>query len=138
MPPRRIARSWWQPYDRRATKKLGGNSRSGGARRGPSVGGVPFSAIVRFNFNVGGSDNQVDRQDLAIGVRGWTGDHSIVKYLVRLSQRILILGLGMICIWLIVFVVFRITDRRLPWILALSLTYAVAAYIILPRAVAWV
>jgi hypothetical protein len=78
----------------------------------------------RFNFNAGGS-----------GARQWTGGHSIVKYLIRLGQRILVLGLGVICVWLIVFVVFRVTDRRLPWILALSLTYAIAAYIILPRAV---
>jgi hypothetical protein len=47
----------------------------------------------------------------------------------------LILGLGASCVWLIVFVVFRDADRRLPWFLALSLTYAFAAYVILPRAV---
>ncbi|MGH6799200.1 MAG: LssY C-terminal domain-containing protein, partial [Roseiarcus sp.] len=37
-------------------------------------------------------------------------------------------------VWLIVFV-FRITDSRLPTILALSLAYAFAAYMILPRIV---
>jgi hypothetical protein len=47
---------------------------------------------------------------------------------------VLIFGLGVLCIWLIVFV-FRLTDRRLPTILALALTYGVAAYLILPRAV---
>jgi hypothetical protein len=53
----------------------------------------------------------------------------------RLFQRLAILGLGVVTVWLIVFVVFRFTDRRLPWALALSVTYAVAAYVVLPRAV---
>ena len=41
----------------------------------------------------------------------------------------------MFSVWLIVFVVFRVTDRQLPWIVAVSLTYALAAYVILPRIV---
>ena len=52
--------------------------------------------------------------------------------LTRFVERLAVLGLGVISVWLIVFVVFRVTDRRLPWILALSLTYALAAYVILP------
>jgi hypothetical protein len=55
--------------------------------------------------------------------------------LVRLLQRLAILGLGVLSVWLIVFVVFRIADNRLPWILALSATYGVGAYVILPRVV---
>jgi hypothetical protein len=47
----------------------------------------------------------------------------------------LILGLGLSSIWLIVFVVFEDADRRLPWFLAAGLTYAIAAYVVLPRAV---
>jgi len=47
----------------------------------------------------------------------------------------LVLALGIFAVWFIVFVVFRATDQRLPWILALALTYAVAAYVILPRVV---
>ena len=58
-----------------------------------------------------------------------------MKHLTRLIQRLAVLGLGIVSVWLIVFVVFRITDRRLPWILALSATYAIAAYVILPRVV---
>jgi len=58
-----------------------------------------------------------------------------VRLLTRLLQRLLILGLGVFSVWLIVFVVFRTADRRLPWILALSLTYGLAAYVILPRVV---
>jgi hypothetical protein len=54
--------------------------------------------------------------------------------LTRLLQRLLILGLGILAVWLIVFV-FRFVDRRLPWILAVALTYGIAAYIILPRVV---
>jgi len=55
--------------------------------------------------------------------------------MIRLLQRLLILGLGILSVWLVVFVVFRIADRRLPWVLALGLTYGIAAYVILPRAV---
>jgi hypothetical protein len=58
-----------------------------------------------------------------------------VRLLRRLSQRVLIFGLGVLSVWLIVFVVFEDADRRLPWIVAVGLTYAVAAYIILPYAV---
>ncbi len=54
--------------------------------------------------------------------------------LTRLLQRLLILGLGILSVWLIVFV-FRVTDRRLPWVVAVALTYCVAAYVILPYAV---
>jgi len=58
-----------------------------------------------------------------------------VRRLTRLLQRLLILGLGIFSVWLIVFVVFEFADRRLPWILALGLTYGIGAYVILPRAV---
>ncbi len=58
-----------------------------------------------------------------------------MRFVTRLLQRLLILGLGIFSVWLIVFVVFKFADRRLPWILALGLTYGIAAYIILPRAV---
>jgi LssY C-terminus len=57
-----------------------------------------------------------------------------VRLLKRLLHRSLILGLGILTVWLIVFV-FRFTDQRLPTILALSLTYGIAAYIVLPRVV---
>ena len=55
--------------------------------------------------------------------------------MIRLLQRLAILGLGVLSVWLIVFVVFRIADNRLPWILALSATYGIGAYLILPRVV---
>ncbi len=57
-----------------------------------------------------------------------------MSLLKRLLRRLLILGLGILSVWLIVFV-FRFTDRRLPSVLAVALTYGAAAYIILPRAV---
>jgi hypothetical protein len=57
-----------------------------------------------------------------------------LRFLVRLLQRIAILALGALAVWLIVFVFFEF-DNRLPWILALALTYGVAAYGILPRVV---
>lgn len=56
-----------------------------------------------------------------------------MRSLKRLIQRLLILGLGIFCVWLIVFVVFETADRRLPWILAVAITYGIAAYLILPR-----
>jgi hypothetical protein len=58
----------------------------------------------------------------------------MARLLKRLLRRLLILGLGILSVWLIAFV-FRFTDRRLPTVLALALTYGVAAYIILPHAV---
>ena len=58
-----------------------------------------------------------------------------MRSLTRLLQRLLIVGLGVATVWLIVFVVFRFVDHRLPWILALGVTYGFAAYVILPRAV---
>ncbi len=50
-------------------------------------------------------------------------------------RRLAVAGLGALSVWLIVFVVFRISDHRLPWTLALAVTYGVAAYGILPLAV---
>src|ERR1700758_5289888 len=58
-----------------------------------------------------------------------------MRLLKRLVQRLLIFGLGIFCVWLIVFVVFETADRRLPWILAVALTYGIAAYLVLPRAI---
>jgi len=58
-----------------------------------------------------------------------------LRLLKRLFQRLLILALGIFSAWLIVFVVFEDADRRLPWFLAAALTYAIAAYIVLPRAI---
>jgi hypothetical protein len=59
----------------------------------------------------------------------------MMRLVVRLLQRLAILGLGIVSVWLIVFVVFDFADRRLPWAAALGFTYAIAAYVILPRAV---
>jgi hypothetical protein len=59
----------------------------------------------------------------------------MVRSLIRLIRRLLVAGLGILCVWLIVIVVFRTADNRLPWILAVAVTYAIAAYVILPRAV---
>jgi hypothetical protein len=55
--------------------------------------------------------------------------------LTRILQRLLIVGLGVFSVWLIVFVIFETADRRLPWILAVALTYGIAAYVVLPRVV---
>ena len=58
-----------------------------------------------------------------------------MRHLVRLVRRLLVVALGIFAVWLIVFVVFRVADHRLPWTFALALTYAVAAYVVLPRVV---
>lgn len=59
----------------------------------------------------------------------------MVRFLIRTLQRLAIFGLGALSIWLIVFVVFDFADQELPWMLALSATYAAAAYVILPYTV---
>jgi hypothetical protein len=59
----------------------------------------------------------------------------MIRLLIRTLQRLAILGLGIVSVWLIVFVIFDFADRRLPWAVALGVTYAIAAYIILPRVV---
>ena len=58
-----------------------------------------------------------------------------MRLLIRFLRRLLIFGLGVFSVWLIVFVVFKTADHRLPWVLALGITYGCAAYIILPRVV---
>jgi hypothetical protein len=57
-----------------------------------------------------------------------------MRLLIRALERLLILGLGVLSVWLIVDV-FHFVDRRLPWILALGFTYGIGAYVVLPRAV---
>ena len=57
-----------------------------------------------------------------------------MRLLKRLLRRVVVLGLGILTVWLIVFV-FNFTDRRLPTVLALAVTYGIAAYIVLPRIV---
>jgi hypothetical protein len=59
----------------------------------------------------------------------------MMRLLKRFLQRLAIFGLGIFSVWFIVFVVFEFADQRLPWFLALAVTYGVAAYIILPRIV---
>ena len=69
------------------------------------------------------------------GRKARNGNVHTVRFLIRLLQRLAIFGLGALSVWLIVYVVFDFADQELPWVLALSATYAVAAYIILPYAV---
>ncbi|MGB6351048.1 MAG: LssY C-terminal domain-containing protein [Pseudolabrys sp.] len=58
-----------------------------------------------------------------------------MRLLKRLLQRLLIFGLGIFSVWLIAFVVYDFADQRLPWVVALAVTYGIAAYLVLPRAV---
>jgi len=59
----------------------------------------------------------------------------MVRWLRRAAQRLLVVALGVLSVWFIAFVVFDFADQRLPWILALAVTYGIAAYVILPRSV---
>ena len=59
----------------------------------------------------------------------------MIRSLKRWLRRLLVLGIGAFSVWLIVFVIFRFADNRLPWILATAVTYVIAAYVVLPRAV---
>ena len=45
---------------------------------------------------------------------------------IRLLRRLLVLGIGAFSVWLNVFVIFRIADNRLPWVLAVTLTYVIS------------
>ena len=57
-----------------------------------------------------------------------------MRLVVRWLRRLAVLALGIVGVWLIAFV-FRVTDQRLPTVLALGATYALAAYVVLPRVV---
>jgi hypothetical protein len=59
----------------------------------------------------------------------------MIRLLNRWIRRLLVLALGVFSVWLIVFIIFRTADNRLPWVVALALTYLVAAYGVLPRTV---
>jgi putative flippase GtrA len=58
------------------------------------------------------------------------GNDRMRRLLRRFLQRLLVVALGVVSVWLIVFVV-----QSRPWILAVALTYAIAAYIVLPYTV---
>lgn len=59
----------------------------------------------------------------------------MIRSLRLFGQRLLVVAIGGFSVWLIVFVVFETADHRLPSILAVAVTYGVAAYVILPRTV---
>jgi len=58
-----------------------------------------------------------------------------VRLLIRILQRVAIFAIGAISIWLIVFVVWDFADQTMPMAIALGITYAMGAYVILPYAV---
>ncbi len=59
----------------------------------------------------------------------------MMRLLIRFLRRLLVLVLGALSVWLIVFVVFRFADHKVHWVLAFAITYGIAAYVILPRTV---
>ncbi len=58
-----------------------------------------------------------------------------MRLLIRILQRVAIFAIGAISIWLIVFVVWDFADQTMPMAIALGITYAMGAYVILPYAV---
>ena len=54
------------------------------------------------------------------------------RKLVRFLRRLLVAAIGVLTVWLIVFVIFKFADNRLNWMLAVAVTYSLAAYVILP------
>jgi hypothetical protein len=58
-----------------------------------------------------------------------------LKWLTLWFRRLLVFGVGVLTVWLITFVVFDAADQRLPLALAVAVTYGLAAYVILPRAI---
>lgn len=57
-----------------------------------------------------------------------------MRLLALALRRIAVALLGVLAVWLIAYV-FQLTDHRLPTLLSLAATYAVAAYVVLPRIV---
>ena len=55
-----------------------------------------------------------------------------MRLIVLRLRRLAISLLGVLVVWFILFV-FRVTDHRPSWIVAFAISYALAAYVILPR-----
>lgn len=55
-----------------------------------------------------------------------------MRFLLHALKRLVVIGLGIFAVWIVAFVVFPFTDKRTPLVLAVAITYAIAAYIILP------
>lgn len=58
-----------------------------------------------------------------------------MKIIIRWFKRGVIGSVGAVMVWLIVFEIFDRLEDRLPWLLALLITYCLSAYIILPRVI---
>jgi len=58
-----------------------------------------------------------------------------MKFVTRWLKRGVIGSVGAMMVWLIVFEIFDRLEDRLPWLLALLITYYLSAYIILPRVI---
>jgi LssY C-terminus len=91
------------------------------------------SRLGSFHRRGSRSPNRACRTRGNVAFTNAPGD-PIMRLINRWFQRLLLLGLGVLSIWLIVFV-FELTDRRLPWLLALALTYGTAACVVLPHTV---
>ncbi len=55
-----------------------------------------------------------------------------MRLALRIIQRLIVVGLGVLAVWLIAFVIFPFTNDRTSWVLALILTYGISAYFLLP------
>ena len=120
--PRRKGRRPWRAFGYQSEQRPGSSGSEPRGSVADRAGAFPDFAGAQSGLRLPSRD-------------GLLRGGQVVRFLRRLLQRLLIFGLGVFSVWLIVFVVFEFVDRRLPWMLALSVTYAIGAYVILPRAV---
>ena len=103
-----------------------------GATQGPRLRGKrqrdpPFPFPCRVAGLRADSELRIER-------RPYSKRRATLGLLILALRRLGVVLLGVVAVWLIAFV-FRVTDQRLPTLLALALAYAVAAYAVLPRIV---
>jgi LssY C-terminus len=119
--PAIVGFSSFRRIPRRTGQRSGGRERSSGAALTNADNARLSARAARDRLHA------IPR--IAPALEGWK-----LRVLERFVQRLAVLGLGIVAVWLIVYV-FRITDRRLPTILSLWVAYMLAAYLILPRIV---
>jgi hypothetical protein len=59
-------------------------------------------------------------------------DLGSMGFLLRLLTRLVTLGLGILAIWVIIFVIYPFADNRTSNFIAIVITYVVSAYLVLP------
>jgi len=70
---------------------------------------------------------------LLYGMWRWLYNHSVIGFLLRTLWRLLILIVGSICLWAVIFLVVPIADSRLPTFVSLLIAYILLTYIAVPN-----